>query len=85
MEEKNQFPQTDFRQTDLPTGPGFDPQQLIKLCLVTHACNFSTWEIESEGSEVQGYHLLCDEFGSQLELSKAQKPSKNEGGNESLS
>lgn len=30
--------------------------------VVVHACNFSTWEVEAEGSEVQGHPPVRSKF-----------------------
>lgn len=41
----------------LARSPGFDPHPCMKIGMVSHACNPSTWEVKNGRSEVQGH--LC--------------------------
>lgn len=42
--------------------PGAPPSPACKLDEVVHSCNLSTWEVETDTAEVQGYTWLYVEF-----------------------
>lgn len=39
--------------------PGFKPPALYKLSTVAHACDPSTWKVETAESQIQGPQWLC--------------------------
>lgn len=45
---------------------GFKPQHCLKLDMVAHNGNLSTWEVEAGGSEVYGHPQLYSKFEASL-------------------